>query len=284
METHWRPLSHKDPTELNQAIAYSHHAAQLVAMVGNSLLPKAEDDSQSTLEWLPGLNALAGQLVDGSFRTALRYLPFEILVLDDENRIREGEPISGQTKKELMIWLQRAITRIGGDGKKLKPIDHYEIPDHEVEHGKKFPEIDPAIHNQLINFRADADWVLNEVIGLYKDVTPVLTWPHHFDTGTMIILSRDQENNPTKTIGLGWAIPDDQFEEPYFYVNHWTKENTPTYENLPPLEGAGKWHLNSWKGAILSSSDLIEHRQTDDQQQEALKFFRSAIRATQSLL
>lgn len=284
MDTHWKQLSYKDLQEINEAIAYVHHAAQLVAAVGNSLLPKADDDSQSNLEWLPGLNALAGQMIDGNFRIALRYLPFEILVLDDQNRIREGESIPNRTKEELFTWLRRSITRVGGKGQDIKPIDHYEIPDHAVEHGAKFPEIDSHLHNELIFFRSNADWVLNEVAGLYKDVTPVRTWPHHFDTGAVMTLATDKKGNPLKTIGIGWACPDEKIKEPYFYVNHWSVLDAPDYDQLPTLEGAGKWYLESWKGAILKSSDVIEHKQTADQQMEVLQFFRSAIRATKSIL
>ncbi|PHN03298.1 hypothetical protein [Flavilitoribacter nigricans] len=284
MDTPWKQLSYKDTEELNQAIAYIHHAALLVASVGDSLLPKADDDSQSNLEWLPGINALGGQMVDGSFRAALRYLPFELLVLDDQNRIREGKSIPGKSKEELMIWLQQAVTRTGGDGKNVNLIDHFDIPDHAVAQGEAFPEIHPGLHNELIYYRSNADWVLNEVAGLYKDVTPVRTWPHHFDTGAIMPLEQDQDGKATKTIGIGWAIPDQNFAEPYFYVNHWTEGDAPDYDQLPALEGAGKWYLEDWKGAALKSSDVIEHKQTADQQQEVLQFFRSAIRATKSFL
>lgn len=284
MDIPWKQLSIKDTGALNRTIAYIHHAAQLVAAVGNSLLPKADDDSQSNLEWLPGINALAGQPVDGSFRAALRYLPFELLVLDDQNRIREGKAIQGCTKKDLMKWLQGAIIRVGGAGNEVQPIDHFNIPDHPVDHGEKFPIIDPALHNELIFYRSNADWILNEVAGLYKDVSPVRTWPHHFDTGAVMTLAKGQQGAASKTIGIGWAIPDDEFDEPYYYVNHWTKKGEIDYDQLPELEGAGRWHLKDWKGAVLNSSDVIAQRQTADQQQEVLQFFRSAIRATKSFL
>lgn len=284
MDTPWKQLSFKDTHDLNQAIVYIHHAAQLAAAVGNSLLPKSDDDSQSNLEWLPGLNALAGQMIDGSFRAALRYLPFEILVLDDQNRIREGESIPGRTKEQLLTWLQQAVTRVGGKGREITPIDHYEIPEHGVAKGEAFPEINSSLHNELIFYRSNADWVLNEVGGLYKEVSPVRTWPHHFDTGAVMTIKKDKKGNASQTIGIGWAIPDGKFPEPYFYVNHWTARDTPDYEQLPALEGAGKWHIGDWKGAILKSSDVIEHKQTADQQQEVLQFFRSAIRTTKSIL
>lgn len=284
MDTPWKKLSPQDTEALHQAIVYIHHAAQLVAAVGDSLLPKADDDSQSSLQWLPGINAMAGQLIDGQFRAALRYLPFELLVLDDQNRIREGEALPGKKKKEMLTWLQRAVIRTGGEGNKIKPISHFKIPDHAVQHGNPFPEILPHIHNELIYYRSNADWVLNEVAGLYKGATPVRTWPHHFDTGSIIPLTTDEEGNPSRTIGIGWAIPDEQFSEPYYYVNHWTNGAPPDYGQLPALEGAGEWYLNAWKGAVLKDSSVIQHKQTADQQQEVLQFFRSAIRTTRSFL
>lgn len=284
MDTHWKQLLYKNLQELNPAIAYIHHAVQLASAVGNSLLPKANDDSQSTLEWLDGLNALAGPVVHGNFRAAMRYLPFEILILDDQNRIQEGAYISGQTKDQLFTWLQQAVTRVGGKGQEVKPIEQFEIPDHAVKHGDIFPEIDSHVHQELMHYRANADWVLNEVAGLYQDVSSVRTWPHHFDTGAIMTLEKDEAGNASKTIGIGWAIPRDQFTEPYFYVNHWTANDTPNYGDLPSLEGAGQWYTEGWKGAALKSSDVIEHKQTVDQQQEVLQFFRSAIRSTKLIL
>lgn len=284
MDTPWKQLVYKEPAQLQSAISYLHHAAQLVAMVGNSLLPKQEDDSQSTLQWLPGVNALAGQMIDGKFRAALRYLPFELLVLDDENRIREGEFIPERTKEQLLQWLQKAVTRAGGDGKKIRPITHFEIPDHEVKHGNAFPDFNSAYHNELIHYRANADWILNEVTGLYKDTSPVRTWPHHFDTGAVITVEREADGSPASTIGIGWAIPDDNFDQPYYYVNHWTKAKTLDYDALPELEGSGNWYLKSWKGAALMSSKVVSQHLAADQQQEVLQFFRSAIRATKGML
>lgn len=284
MDTPWQRLVIEQPAKLHDAIDYVHHAALIPASVGDSLLPKAEDDSQSNLQWLPGVNALAGQLIDGRFRAAVRYLPFELLVLDDENRIREGEFIPGNTIEELMDRIRKAITRIGGKGADIKMISHFEIPDHPVANGEVFPEIDPLVHHELVHYRNNAHWILNEVAGLYRDASPVRTWPHHFDTGSVLTMERDADGKPTKTIGIGWAIPDDKFDEPYFYVNHWVKDGDPDYSEVPELEGSGEWLTGDWTGAILLTDRVVRQKKAPDQQQEVLQFFRSAIRATKELI
>ncbi|MCB0628370.1 MAG: hypothetical protein R2824_10015 [Saprospiraceae bacterium] len=284
MDTPWQRLVVEQPAKLHDAIDYVHHAALIPAAVGNSLLPKADDDSQSNFEWLPGVNALAGQFINGRFRTAVRYLPFELLVLDSENRIQEGQSISGKTKKQLMDWMRKAITRVGGNGAGLQPISHFNIPDHPVAKGKAFPEIDSLVHHELVHYRNNAHWILNEVAGLYDDASPVRTWPHHFDTGAILTMQRNANGEAVKTIGIGWAIPDEKFDEPYFYVNHWMKEGQPDYDNLPELEGAGNWSTGDWKGAYLLTDRVVAQRQAPDQQQEVLQFFRSAIRATKQLI
>jgi hypothetical protein len=284
MDTPWQRLVVEQPVKLHDAIDYIHHAAMIPAAVGNSLLPKADDDSQSNFEWLPGVNALAGKVIDNRFRAAIRYLPFELLVLDDQNRIREGMSISGRTKKQLMEWMRGAIIRVGGKGDQIQPINHFKIPDHPVAKGKAFPEIDSLVHHELVHYRNNAHWTLNEVAGLYNDASPVRTWPHHFDTGSVLTIARDAEGHATKTIGIGWAIPDEKFEEPYFYVNHWMKEGKPDYDNLPELEGSGTWHINDWKGAVLLTDHVVVQKQAPDQQQEVLQFFRSAIRATKKFI
>lgn len=284
MDTPWQRLVVDKPAKLHDTIDYIHHAALLPAAVGNSLLPKADDDSQSNFEWLPWMNALAGQMIGGKFRAAIRYLPFELLVLDDENRIREGESISGRTHEQLMVWMQRAITRLGGDGTRLQPISHFQIPDHPVAQGTPFPEIDSLVHHELVHYRNNAHWVLNEVAGLYQDASPVRTWPHHFDTGSVLTMARDADGQAIKTVSIGWAIPDEHFDEPYFYVNHWVKDRALDYSALPELEGSGKWVTQERVRAVLLTDHVVAQKHAPDQQQEVLQFFRSAIRATKDLM
>lgn len=281
----WKQLTHRQPSQFRPAIMYIHHAAQIVASVGNSLLPAEADDSQSSLEWLPGINALAGRLINEKYRAALRYLPFELLVLDDENRIQEAVSIPGLTVARLYKWLQHAVIRAGGAGKQIKPITHFEIPDHLVAQGVAFPEIDPATHRELADYRFNADWVSGEITGLYPQrSSPVLVWPHHFDTGAVITLERDDQGEATKTIGIGLAMPDTNFEEPYFYTNHWRAAGELDYAELPELEGKGRWYLEQWKGTVLPASDVVRQRSAAEQQQVVLQFFRSSIRSVKQLL
>lgn len=285
MLTPWKQLTYRQPDQLRPVIAYLHHAAQLVASVGNSLLPKEADDSQSNLEWLPDLNSMGGRMIDEKYRAALRYLPFEMLVLDDENRIREAIPIPGLTIDRLRDWLRHAITRAGGKGDPIEPVSHFEIPDHVVAQGTPFPEIDPLLHLEQARYRFNANWVLGEITGLYPQrASAVRTWPHHFDTASVITLQRDQAGVASKTIGIGLAIPDVQHDEPYFYCNHWQSEGQVSYEQMPELEGSGHWHLDDWKGAVLPASKVVRHRSAEEQQQLVLQFFRSAIRASKQLL
>src|ERR1041384_4350124 len=69
----WRPIEVREARQLVDARLQLHHAAQLVAGLGISYLPRRDDDSHTNLEWLPAFNALASNPVGASaFRLAIR--------------------------------------------------------------------------------------------------------------------------------------------------------------------------------------------------------------------
>ena len=80
----WQQLKSENPKKLNDTIKMMHHAAQAVAAFGNSLLPKASDDSQSNMSWNNELKAIVGQEVNlkRRVRMALVYPTFKLHMLN----------------------------------------------------------------------------------------------------------------------------------------------------------------------------------------------------------
>ena len=68
----WRLLSLPFSPELNDAIQQQHHAAQFIAMAGRHLIPQQPDDSNTNMQYLPELEALAGNQLSNGLRLALQ--------------------------------------------------------------------------------------------------------------------------------------------------------------------------------------------------------------------
>src|SRR4051812_14202737 len=78
--TAWKDVDPALGASLHDARLQLHHAAQLVAALGISYLPKADDDSHTNMEWFVG--TLASQPVGPRpFRLALRPAPMTLIVL-----------------------------------------------------------------------------------------------------------------------------------------------------------------------------------------------------------
>ena len=59
----WTRLGSIRATKLHYARDEMHNAVQLVALMGKYLLPQRDDDSQTSMQWYPQLQALVGEAI-----------------------------------------------------------------------------------------------------------------------------------------------------------------------------------------------------------------------------
>src|SRR5438270_12053367 len=84
----WRPIEARRAQQLVDARLQLHHAAQLVAGLGISYLPKRDDDSHTNLEWLPAFSALASNPVGvDEFRLAIRPRNLNLIALVGDSEV-----------------------------------------------------------------------------------------------------------------------------------------------------------------------------------------------------
>ncbi|MCB0569684.1 MAG: hypothetical protein KDC66_07980 [Phaeodactylibacter sp.] len=285
-QSYWLHLTHEEAGELNASAQQLHHAAQFVALFGNSLLPKASDDSQSNMEWLPGLKALAGQEANlrQRVRMALLYDTFELQLIDENENALGGLPLPGQNKSTALSFVRTQARMLGLKPSQVKPIAHFGLPEHELDKGASFKMVGPAYHQELARYRHNAHFVLQGATEGFKFASPVATWPHHFDTGSVITLAFDDSSNPVKTIGIGLAIADRIADGFYFYVSPWQEKGKINFGGLPTLPGNASWVTGQWNGAVLKLSDIVKLKTAEEQRQLAEDFLNSAIEASQHLL
>ena len=173
---------------------------------------------------------------------------------------------------------------MGEKADNIKPISHFELPESDYDKGAPFLLQDVAMHQELSNYRHNAQEILAAIASDYEHSTPVAVWPHHYDTGSVINVDFDDVGEPVKTVGIGMAIPDSVCGEMYYYVNHWAKDKKISYEGLPQLSNDAKWKTEGFKGAILPMSSIVAQESAEAQCQMVEQFLKEAIDASVTLL
>ena len=262
----WLDIDPALATQLSDARLQVHHAAQLVAAIGISYLPKADDDSHTNMEWIAG--ALASNVVgERPFRLGVRANPFALVVIGGDAELASYS-LRDRTINDAATWVRGQIAKLGLDPARYTLVKHYTIPAHPVARGVPFDTSDAAAFEQLQRWYNDADVALRTVAD-ERAGAPVRCWPHHFDIATLLTIA------PGQTIGIGLEPGDTYYDEPYWYVNRYPAPSTPP---TAALEGGGRWHSHEWIGAVLPGSRLP----ADGQQHQVKSFIDSAIGALSS--
>lgn len=117
------------------------------------------------------------------------------------------------------------------------------------------PEIplDSISEKAMIDFYEFA-FNANEVLELFRmrlenKFTLVHLWPHHFDFSLEWFTGKNDEQ-----IGIGISPGDEQYEDPYLYMNPWPFNKNIIEERLL----LGNWHTDSWNGIKVEFEDLIK--------------------------
>lgn len=233
-----------------------HKAAQFIALCGKNFSESKTDDSHTTARWVPKDLAMEGVplTIKGDTYTAA------VVVKDFELQFKTG---TGSVEHCIALQNEKVATVIdaiqewsGADAAAWQDL-HYHLP-------KGYFTPDTVLH--LPQNQALYDWVMyrnfaNEGLERLNDITgkesPILIWPHHFDTGTHYTYA-SEEGTETRGMGAGLAIADSMIDEPYFYLYGHRNDKNIDYKHAPDLSW-GKWLLtDQWQGAVLPVSALQE--------------------------
>jgi len=261
-----------------------HHAGQLAAAPGRSLLEARADDSQTALEWSAELQALVGVTIPGRepWCAALRPADLTLLVLTPGQEGASALLLAGRPLDEAFSWLQDRAAERGAEVSRLSLERPYEIPGHAVGDGVPFPAPPPPELAELARHFANGDRLFREFLQDRRNATPVRCWPHHFDIGALISLD-PTAGDESPTVGIGLSPGDEGTAEPYFYVNAWPRPAT-LPSPLPELPEDARWETDSWLGAVLPTRALVEVHDAEGQEARARDFLDEAVRAVSGLL
>jgi hypothetical protein len=282
--TTWEQIGMVSPDALVSGRLELHHAAQLAAGVGASLLDPRPDDSQPNLGWRDRSRGWVGHAIPArrSFAAVLRPDDLTLLLEDDAGATLAELDLVGRTLAEGREWLgeqTRALGAIPRDGAIHLP--GYDLPAHPVGSGGRFAgELAPE-RAELGRWFAAAHGLLVERAARETDASEVRCWPHHFDIATLITVERDDAGAATRTVGVGLSPGDERYAEPYWYVSPWP---APSSEALPFLDCGGRWQIEGFTAAILLGSEVASAGTGAARSKRVGAFIDGALSASHRLL
>jgi len=279
--TDWERLGEVAPAGLVDARLELHHAAQLVAAVGASLLERRPDDSHPNLGWSARSRGFVGHTVPGRrpFAAALSPADLTLSLVDDSEEPLAELPLAGHTLEGGRSWLAEQTRALGADAEIQLP--DYELPPHAVADGARFEAARERERCELARWFAGAQQLLTAVASEEREASSVRCWPHHFDLATLIPVERDESGAATRTIGVGLSPGDGSYAEPYWYVSPWPY---PEGVALPTLPGTAHWHQDGYTAAIARGSDLVVAGPEDAQPMRIREFLNAAVGASRQIL
>jgi len=273
--TNWKILTHPFSREIEDSLKQQHHAAQFIALVGKYLINQLPDDSNTNMLYSPENKLLIGNRLSNVLHIAL-HLPNLILhVLDKDYKSKYSIPLNGKTKNEVFEELKMILEKFGTDVSQFTQELHYKIPFHDVEKTLPFNIINKESFQINAIYRDNAEIILKNVATEFTHASSVRIWPHHFDTGSYIPVEFNTKNEVVKSFGIGWAIPDNAVNEPYYYLSFWSENPIQDFNKLPSPD-SGKW-MSDWKGGVLKLSDILKEKTSVSQYEQVKLFFKSGI-------
>ncbi len=272
----WQQLTADFNDEIDNNLRQQHLAAQFVALAGRYLVTTRVDLSNINMKYVPEKEILLGNQLPEGWYVGLRLVDLTVQILNNKIEPVIDIPLKGKTFENGFQELKLNLEKLGVDVSDLLTKQPFELPTDSLKDGSYFSIGNMEAVRENILYRYDAELIINELASRFVDVQLVRIWPHHFDTGTFITLARNGKGDATKTIGLGWAIPDSMVGEPYFYLSFWS-ENPVKIENSPANLPAGKWMMPTWNGAILAASEIIQKESAEGQYNLVKSFFESGL-------
>lgn len=229
---------------------HAHHAAQLVAAAGVTLLPPDPEFHYSGATFDAERGAIVGSPLPMGRRVRLVLEGLRLEVMDGD-RVQHLDLV-GRIVAEGALFLRVAL------GKKIT-FPTWELPSGPIaDFGPLAPEADDL--RVLAQWYAAADATLRAISLDVGTKGEVRLWPHHFDLAALVTIERNAEHEKSRTVGLGLSPGDATIPLPYLYV---TPFPYPKDRPTPPLP-VGRWQTSGWYGAVLEAAAIDGQRTVDE--------------------
>lgn len=272
----WRQLSLEFDKGVHSALLHQHHAIQLISLAGKYLIPQQPDDSNTNMQYQSAGEWIIGNELPRGFRIALDLSQLKLLIINNSKKPYTEIEVACRTKSDVFDNMKEKLSGLGIDVSDLSMQLHYEIPGHELDGKAAFFMDSEQDIRENIYYRHNAEIVISKASGKFPNAEPVRIWPHHFDTGSLVPIEKNDAGAVSRSVGLGLAIPDNMVDEPYYYLSYWSESPVEDFGKLPDPD-AGEWIRTGWNGGIVRNSDILKISGAEGQQEFVESFFNSGI-------
>lgn len=279
----WKTLGAVPPASLESARLELHHAVQLLASFGQTLVGPRPDDSHRSMTWSASesgfLSEVGGSASD--VRVALSPDGLEVSIHAGGDRTA-GSSLLGGGIEDAYAWVRDQLARTPGvpdDVVLGRP--EYEIPHHIVAEGASFTGGEDGALHEMSLWYGNASALLEAFRSAHPEATDVRCWPHHFDLATLLVLDPERGAEHGRSVGIGLSPGDEGCAVPYWYVNPYPQ---PKASGLPDLPSGARWHTEGWVGAVLTADAVVGAGGETEQEASCRTFLDAAIDAARSLL
>jgi hypothetical protein len=224
-----------------------HLLCQSIAKVNRTLVPKKEDDSHTNLYFDPIEKRMYGHWFNEGKEKLICTLDLQTLnfeFLNDRHEVCASVLAIGKIIIEIEQEIEKSLFQLGIPTEGIALALDFEIPKYDFA-DKQIEILDPESLKEWCGYRAIANSVCNDLLGLAQVPGEVRIWPHHFDTGIYF------EPNTQIGIGFGLAMEDSIIRCPYYYLSAYPKNGSINYEDAPTSDNWA-WEISDdFKGCVL---------------------------------
>ena len=269
------------PRELGAARIAAHVAVQPLSKAARANMTAREDDSHSSVEWIPEDAMFRTHAFEGTgavVHVGLGLVPLRMVVL------RDGEPVAeldlaGKGTDDAESWLDAELMRLG-----LAPASPIEQP-FEMPEDTRALTVYPADQSGLAELaewyslgKAALEQVVPDAAGEKPGPSPIVCWPHHFDIATYVGLE-EGDFETARGIGIGLSPGDETYDQPYVFIYPWPRPNPADLPDDPIAPG--RWQSEGFTGSGATGEALAE---LDDPLAGTVSFMRESYAAAHRLL
>jgi hypothetical protein len=264
----WKELGAVPPTGFVEERLQLHWATQPLRAAAQALMQPLPGDRHTNLGWDHTRGALTTHPFPSGHLAELRFTEFSLHWCDAEGLSLGAFTLEGQTLEAAIGWLAEKFPDVT-----LKRRED-DMPQHAVANGGAFDGGDRAKREELANWFANADIALTEVALATPGASSVRSWPHHFDSGSLIVFEPEKDPDEALSIGLGMSPGDALTPQPYYYVIPYPR---PTDQETPSFPSGGAWERERFCGAILTGEALLAGGEPAGQEARVRAFLAAAV-------
>ncbi len=278
----WMPLKEMQLKGLREVLNMQHFAAQLIAVIGEHLIPERKDSSHTAMEFSVSRKMLIGEKIpaDKPIRVGLNIIDLSLNILSSRLEVLQTGALNGHTTTEGFNFFKKHLGSYGVDISGLDLTLDYQLSTGPVKKEQSFEVGYPDAAEETVKYRANAKFLLQFFNRVFKHTSEIHIWPLDFCTSSVIYSGFDDKNHPHHVVSFGFSPQNDTINEPHYYVGHNADHDIIYPDPMPVLKGGGHWNRGEWKGAYLSVSDIWAHSNAATQFNMTSEFFASAIEAS----